>query len=115
MDNDKWFVDDSSEPEKKVRSSFERDSKGRFLLSEGDRRRRGRKKDKSNKRLNEFNYDLRAEFSKRRLKVIDFLRFCEDFYPYCRQKVTADLDRSWAEISLQDKIIYYLFLQYIDK
>lgn len=71
---------------------------------------------KFNKNLNKLDWDLKEEFSKRRLTIQNFLDFCKDFRPYSRPKVYKDLnERKWSEISLQDKIIYYLFFRYIDR
>lgn len=116
MDADKWFVEDSNEElPKKVTFSLERDSRGRFLVGDKPSKNRNKKNERMNKKLNELNYNLKLEFSKRRLRAADFLAYCEFFYSCTKQKIYKDLNREWAEISLQDKIIYYLFLQYIDK
>ena len=120
MNTEDWFKNDEEQPKEFNNllkgAALERGSDGRYLPKDGDsNKNKCKKKEKANKRLNQLDYNLKEEFSKRRLRATDFLNYCEGFYEITKQKVYNDLKKPWKDIQLQDKIIYYLFLQYIDK
>jgi hypothetical protein len=69
--------------------------------------------------LNKLDYDLEAEFKKRRLRIIDFMNYSKEFYSYSREKVNSDFKKEWAEIKLEDKQVtmgrvyeYYVYLYF---